>query len=179
MGTTPVREDVLGQNELFIRVGETVEPIGAAHGVRFDRQTMAANGDGEGDDAGESDDGSVPQLVFVGGESYRTRIDDPRDAIGIELMGRDRWTIGFLDRTTNRYIAILDEDVVESFVEMVDAVETLRFALSFPESPEAEGCPDCQGTDHLNHVYDIDTAAGEEFIAEVMDLVGNEITGRR
>lgn len=167
MVTAPVRDNLLAPDEVFVRVGEGVETLREAESLRFDRQTVVDDGEGP------------PQIVFVGDEAFRNRLEDPRNAIGIELLGTDRWTIGFVDRTTDRYVAILDEDVVQSFIEMVDTVDTIRIGLSFPDSPEAEECPDCQGTNHLNHVYDVDTTAGEEFIAEVTDLVGTQITGRR
>lgn len=163
MATTPTHEDVLVADEVFIRVGDGIETISRAEDVRFDRQTVSGEDDG------------TPQLVFVGEESFRSRMDTPRGAIGIEIMGTDRWTIGFLDRTTDQYVALLDVDVVASFFEMVRAVETVQFALSFPESPEATQCATCRGTDHLNHVVDVDTAAGVSFIDQVRPLVGAEI----
>lgn len=159
-------EHRLADDEVFVRVGNTVETIRRADAIAFDRQTMS----GDGDD--------IPLLVFVGDESYRNRLGDPQKAIGIELMGTDRWTIGFLDQTADRYIALIDVDTVEKFFEMVREVETLRFDLSFPESPEAKQCPDCRGTDHVNHVIDIDTDGGEAFVDEVRGIVGTEIYDR-
>lgn len=160
MSSTHLLED----DEVFIREGQTVERIRKTDAIRFDRQTAAGEDDG------------IPLLVFVGDESYRTRLAEPQAAISIELMGEERWTIGFLDRTADRCISLLAVETVDDFFQMVRAVETVRFGLSFPESPEAKQCPECQGTAHLNHIIDIDTEAGEAFIADIQDIVGTEIT---
>lgn len=163
MATTPTQDDRPEAEEVFLRVGDRVETIGRAEGVRFDRQTVT----------GPNDD--VPLLVFVGDRSYRERVGDPAAAIGIEVVGTDRWTVGFLDRTTDGYITVLGLDVVESFFEMIRSVETCRLGISFPESPEARRCANCQGTDHMNHVVDLDTDAGESFIEAVRPTLGEEI----
>lgn len=157
-------KSLLDDDEAFIWIGDTVETIEKADGITFDRQTAS------------NENGTVPLLVFVGEESYRDRMGDPKAAISIELMGKERWTIGFLDRTTDRYISLIDVETVDNFFEMVKDVERLQFGFSFPESPEAKQCPDCQGADHLNHVIEIDAERGEAFVREVEDIVGDEIT---
>lgn len=167
MATTPTQREELDSDEVFVRVGDRVETIRQAEAIRFDRQTVTGSED------------EVPLLVFVGDESYRARLDDPGAAIGVEIMGTDRWTIGFLDRTTDQYITLLGVDILDSFFEMVRAVDTLRLGISFPESPEAMQCANCRGTDHMNHVIDLDTAAGEAFIDAVEPLVGTEIDVQR
>lgn len=153
----------LAEDEVFLHVGEGVETVRKADGIRYDRQSTA----------GENDE--IPLLVFVGDESYRTRLSDPSAAIGVELMGERRWTIGFLDRTTDRYVTLLDPATVDNFVEMIEAVDKLAFGLSFPNSPEAKQCPDCRGTDHLNHVVELDAAPAAAFLDQVRDELGAEI----
>lgn len=167
MATTPSHRDELETDEVFIRVGERVQTIRKAPAIRFDRQTVTGTDD------------EIPLLVFVGEESYHDRLGEPGAAIGIELMGTDRWTIGFLDRTTDQYITLLDVEILDSFFEMVRAVETLRFGISFPESPEARQCPNCRGTEHMNHVIDVDTTPGETFLEAVRPIVGTEIDRHR
>lgn len=163
MATTPRQRDALETDEVFIRVGERVETIQETTAIRFDRQTVTGPAD------------EIPLLVFVGEESYHDRLGEPGEAIGIELMGTDCWTIGFLDRTTDQYITLLGVDILDSFFEMVRAVDTLRFGISFPESPEARQCPNCRGTEHMNHVIDVDTTPGESFLEAVRPIVGTEI----
>lgn len=156
-------KQLLDENEVFMRVGNSVETVGKAESISYDRQEMT----------GEDD--SVPVLVFVGEETYRDRMGDPGSAVSIEVMGRDRWTIGFLDRTTDKYISLIDVDSVDSFFRMIEEVEALKMGFSFPDSPEATDCTDCRGKDHLNHVIDIDAEAGRAFIDGIEDIVGQEI----
>lgn len=154
--------EILDDDEVFLRVGNSVETIRKTESISYDRQTV-------------TDDGDVPLLVFVGDETYRDRLEDPETAIGFEVMGRDRWTIGFLDRTEDRCISLIDVDAVDNFFRMVRDVQTVKVGLSFPDSPEAKSCSECQGTDHMNHVIDVDADDGEDFVDGIEDVVGTEI----
>lgn len=155
--------ELLDDDEVFLRVGNSVETIRMTDSISYDRQTMTG------------DDGDVPLLVFVGDETYRDRLDEPETAIGFEVMGKDRWTIGFLDRTEDRCISLIDVDAVDNFFRMVRDVQTVKVGLSFPHSPEAKSCSECRGTNHMNHVTDVDADAGEDFVDGIEDVVGTEI----
>lgn len=156
-------KELLDDDEVFVRVGNSVETIRKTESITYDRLTKTGEG------------GDVPLLVFVGDETYRDRMEKPETAIGFEVMGTERWTIGFLDRTTDRCISLIDVDAVDNFFRMVRDVHTVKVGLSFPDSPEANACSECRGTDHMNHVVDLDADAGEAFIEGAEDVVGTEI----
>lgn len=156
-------QQLLDDDEVFLRVGNSVETIRRADSIRYDRQTVTG------------EEGDVPLLVFVGEEPYRLRLEDPEGAIGFEVMGREQWTIGFLDKTKDRCISLIDVDSVADFTRMIGDVETVKIGLSFPDSPHAKGCTHCSGTDHLNYVTELDADEGEAFLDGIQDVVGTEI----